>query len=57
MKTLWCYDDTDNVLDELKRTGLSDGRYDGPFKMIHFSFYNDAVTGWVADTVEQEAAQ
>ncbi|MDL2409962.1 hypothetical protein PY650_30970 [Rhizobium calliandrae] len=54
-KTLRCYRSSSGLLNNLQQAGLSDGRYDGPFSIQHFTVYHDTVTGYLANTIIDEA--
>jgi len=54
-KTLRCYKDPGDILSYLKRTGLSNGQYNGEFRLQHFSIYHDTITGYVVNSIVEEA--
>ncbi|MDQ0319691.1 hypothetical protein QO002_001829 [Pararhizobium capsulatum DSM 1112] len=54
LKAVHCYSGASNTLADLENAGLSNGRYDGPFHMIHFGIVLPHITGDLADALESE---
>ncbi|KTQ97554.1 hypothetical protein NS226_04200 [Aureimonas ureilytica] len=54
-KVLYCYGDPNAIIHYLQLAGLSNGKYDGPFSLQHFSFFHRVVTGSLANAIEAES--
>lgn len=54
-KTLSCYRSPDEIMDYLKRTKLSDGRWGGNFSIQHFIFYHQTITDTLASSLVEDA--
>lgn len=53
LKVMQCYANR-GIPDYLQRAGLSDGSYDGDFKLVALSLVERAITGKIANTVVNE---